>query len=156
MPPALSAMAIAPAPEAAPAAAAGQLQPPAQQVRWAPASAATLRQLVALLAAHEPDLRDLLLGLCKRRHFAAHRRDLPPHPEGPQGTFAVIVPMVTTAIAKDAFYNCTFLSEIALPPNLTKIGQSAFQRCTFLSEITLPPNLNEIGRSTLYSTGARP
>jgi len=32
---------------------------------WAPASAATLRRVVALLAAHEPDLKDLLLELCQ-------------------------------------------------------------------------------------------
>ena len=46
-----------------------------------PASAATLRQLVALVAAHELDLKNHFLGLYKRRHVAAHKRELPQHPE---------------------------------------------------------------------------
>ena len=63
-PPAM-AMAIALAAKVAPAAAAeGQLRPPGQQMQ-APASAAALGQLVALLAAHELDLKDFVLGLCK-------------------------------------------------------------------------------------------
>jgi len=49
-------------------------------------AAAALRQLVALLGAHELDLKDVVLGLCHRRHGASHTRELPPHPEGPLGT----------------------------------------------------------------------
>ena len=52
----------------------------------ASASAATLQRLVTLIAEHEPDLRDLLLGLCQRRmdevwHVAASKDELPPHPD---------------------------------------------------------------------------
>ena len=127
-----------------------QLQPLAQQ--WRPStSAATLQQLVALLTAHEPDLTDRLLELCKRRHSAAHKRQLPPHPEGPLRTFAVTVPKGTTQIAKGAFWRCPSLTEITLPPALTKIGQGAFQDCTSLAEITLPPTLTEIGKGAFQS-----
>ena len=137
--PAPPAMAMPPAAEAAPAAAGGQLQPPA------PASAATLRQLVALLAAHEPDLKDLLLGLCKPRYVAAHKRELPPHPEGPMGTFAVTVPEGTKVIEPHAFEGCASLAEITLPPALAAIGGRAFLGCTALAEITLPPQFVAIG-----------
>ena len=129
----------------------------------APASAATLQRLVTLIAEHEPDLRDLLLGLCQRRmdevwHVAASKDELPPHPEGPKKdrlgrlTFAVTVPkggfFRTTTMKRQAFAGCSSLAEIALPPNLTEIGEFAFQGCTSLSEITLPPNLTEIRAST--------
>ena len=60
-------MAMAPVAKVAPAEPQGQLQPPV--------AAATLRWLVTLLAAHEPDLKDVLLGLCKPRYVAAHKRE---------------------------------------------------------------------------------
>jgi len=64
------------APNQAPAAAAeGQLLAPAQQV-WPPTSAAALRQLVRALGIHEPDLKDLLLGLCKPRYCATQKSEL--------------------------------------------------------------------------------
>ena len=106
-----------------------------------PASAAALQQLVALLAAHEPDLTDHLLELCKPRHCAAHKRELPPHPEGKMGTFAVKVPEGTKVIVFQAFLYCTSLTEITLPAALTEIRAQAFMGCTSLAEITLPPAL---------------
>ena len=111
---------------------------PAQQ-QVARASAAALQQLVALLAAHEPDLKDLLLGLCQRRHVAAHKDALGPHPEGPMATFTVTVPEGTAEIDMRGFGNCEGLSQVTLPPSLTAIGDSAFFCCTSLAKITLPP-----------------
>ena len=93
---------------------------------WAPASAATLRLLVALIAAHEPDLGDLLLDLCQRRHVAASKDELPRHPEGPFGTFVVTIPTGTIVMKARAFMGCSSLTEITLPPTLTKIGSQAF------------------------------
>ena len=112
---------------------------------WAPASAATLRLLVALIAAHEPDLGDLLLDLCQRRHVAASKDELPRHPEGPFGTFVVTIPTGTIAMEAQAFSGCTSLTAITLPPTLAEIGSKAFLGCTSLAEITLPPTLAEIG-----------
>ena len=114
-----------------------------------PAAAATLRQLVALLGAHEPDLTDLLLGLCKPWHVAAHKRELPPHPAGPLGTYAVTIPAGTTKIARESFLYLTSLTEIALPPTPTEIRGESFMGCTSLAEITLPPILTEIGQGGL-------
>ena len=120
-------------------AAAGQLQPPTQQERSV--SAAALQQLVALVTAYEPDLNDLLLGLCKPWHTAAHKRDLPPHPAGPLGTFAVTVPEGSTEVGRWAFHGCSSLTKITLPPTLTGVRAQAFEDCTSLAEITLPPAL---------------
>ena len=106
---------------------------------WAPASAATLRLLVALIAAHEPDLGDLLLDLCQRRHVAASKDELPRHPEGPFGTFVVTIPTGTIAMKARAFMGCSSLTEITLPPTLAEIGSQAFEGCSSLAEITLPP-----------------
>ena len=83
---------------------------------------AHFKVLAARRAAHEPDLKDLLLGLCNPRHVAAYGRELPPHPEGPLGTFAVMLPKETATIYMDAFRGCSSLAEITLPPALTSIG----------------------------------
>ena len=107
-------------------------------------SAAALQQLLAQLTAHEPDLTDHLLDLCEPRHTAAHRRELPPHPEGPMGTFTVTVPRGTTEIGWQAFWGCTSLTGITLPPTLAAIRGGGFFGCTSLT-ITLPPALTEIG-----------
>ena len=84
----------------------------------APASAATLRQLVTLLGAHEPDLEDHLLGHCKPRYSAAHQRELPRDPAGPLGMFVVVDPQATTEIGRWAFKDCLSLVEITLPPTV--------------------------------------
>ena len=81
----------------------------------------------AKVAAHEPDLKDILLGLCKPRYVAAHKRELPPHPEGPLRTFTV--PMGTTEIARDAYQGCTPFVESTLPPTIAQIGTWAFAGC---------------------------
>ena len=83
-------MAMALVAKVAPAAAAaeGQLQQPPPGRGCCDALAAG-----ALLTAHEPDLKDLLLDLSKPWHVAAHKGELPQHPEGPlETTFPVTVP----------------------------------------------------------------
>ena len=139
---------VAPADAAAESQPQPPVQPRAQPGR--PPSAAALWRVVALLAAHETDLSDLLLGLCKPRHVAAHKRELPQHREVPLGTFAVTVPKATANIAKEAFKGCSSLTEITLPPNLTNNGGIAFCGCTSLIDIALPPKLTEIGGYAFY------
>jgi hypothetical protein len=43
-----------------------------------------------------------------------------------------------------AFYKCTNLSTVSLPPNLEIIGESAFRDCSSLTSITLPNSLKSI------------
>jgi hypothetical protein len=133
---------------------------------------ATLQRLVNTLGRHEPDLRDLLFELvCMPRHLARCAAELPANPAGVLGTFAVMVPTGTTAIARDAFTKCAGLAQVTLPATVVAIEagawvdfdedddeeedeeededrgefRGAFSSCQSLSEIVLPPNLTEIG-----------
>ena len=149
--PAPPAMAMALVAKVAPAAAAaeGQLQQPPPG-RGASGCCDALAA-GALLTAHEPDLKDLLLDLSKPWHVAAHKGELPQHPEGPlETTFPVTVPKGTPKIAKEAFYRCSSLTEITLPPTLTEIGEYTLMGCSSLAKITLPPGLTAIGGSAFY------
>ena len=129
---------------------------------------ATLQRLVNTLGRHEPDLRDLLFELvCMPRHLARCAAELPANPAGVLGTFAVMVPTGTTAIARDAFTKCAGLVQVTLPATVIAIEagawvdfdedddadededggefRGAFSDCQSLSEIVLPPKLAEIG-----------
>ena len=50
-----------------------------------------------------------------------------------------------TSIGKEAFSNCTGLTEITIPDSVTSIGEQAFSRCTSLTEITIPDSVTSIG-----------
>ena len=54
---------------------------------------------------------------------SASKDELPPHPEGPLGTFVVTVPMGTIAIEAHAFFDCSSLTEITLPATFVEIGR---------------------------------
>jgi len=45
---------------------------------------------------------------------------------------------VVTAIAKNAFADCSQITKITVPDSVTSIGESAFKGCSSLEEITLP------------------
>ena len=51
----------------------------------------------------------------------------------------------TTAIASQAFYECSGITVLRLPNSLLYIGDYAFQKCTSLTYLNLPGNLKAIG-----------
>lgn len=53
-----------------------------------------------------------------------------------------------TAIAEDAFANCTNLTAVSIPSTITSIGSEAFSGCAGLSSITIPSGVTEINAST--------
>ena len=55
-----------------------------------------------------------------------------------------------TIIGKDAFKNCSTLTEIILPKTLTTIDDFAFSRCTSLESITLPNSVGTIGSGAFW------
>jgi hypothetical protein len=50
-----------------------------------------------------------------------------------------------TSLAYYAFYGCSELTSISLPPTIESIGTGAFMYCTALESITLPQNLKTLG-----------
>lgn len=50
-----------------------------------------------------------------------------------------------TQIRDNAFFSCSSLKQISLPPTIREIGHHTFYACTALESIVLPDNLKEIG-----------
>ena len=67
---------------------------------------------------------------------------------------SVTIPENVTTIEREAFKDCTLLSEVNLPDSLVKIELEAFMNCTNLKHIYLPPNcLNEAGDDIFANAG---
>ncbi len=65
-----------------------------------------------------------------------------------------VVPAKVTAIANNAFLNCTQLTSIVLPDAVTSIGESAFNGCSSLASINIPSSLTTIGDNAFYNNHA--
>ena len=59
-----------------------------------------------------------------------------------------------TAIANNAFLNCSNLTSVVLPDGVTSIGESAFQGCSSLASINMPASLTTIGDNAFYEARA--
>ena len=55
-----------------------------------------------------------------------------------------------THIADDAFNGCTFLQDIAFPPQITSIGARAFNACYYLRSLLLPSSITNIGEEAFH------
>ena len=67
-------------------------------------------------------------------------------------TSAIIPPTVTadgwtftvTAIGEKAFYKCTSLTEVVIPPTVKQVGQLAFYNCTGITSINIPASVEQL------------
>lgn len=57
---------------------------------------------------------------------------------------------LVTEIDADAFYDCSSLTSVMLPPSITTIGSSAFAGCASLRYISMPDSVTEIGEEAFY------
>ncbi len=64
------------------------------------------------------------------------------YPGGKAGGYTV--PLSVTAIYDYAFYYCTALTDISLPPSLQSIGWGAFEQCDGLVNLTIPASVAQI------------
>lgn len=58
-------------------------------------------------------------------------------------------PSSLTQISDHAFYQCTSLSSLTIPPSLQMIGNNAFRQCSSLKSVNLPSSLTSLMNSIL-------
>ena len=63
----------------------------------------------------------------------------------------IAIPDSLTSIGASAFYRCSSLTSITIPDSVTNIGFSAFSGCSSLTSITIPDGVTSIGDYTLYN-----
>ena len=57
----------------------------------------------------------------------------------------VVIGAGVSGIGKNAFYECTSLSDVSIPDTVTVIGDSAFYKCNALTGISIPDSVTAIG-----------
>lgn len=62
----------------------------------------------------------------------------------------MVIPEGTETLGS-AFYNCSGLTEIAVPASISAIGNSAFSGCKALTKVTLNEGLKSIDNSAFYN-----
>lgn len=60
----------------------------------------------------------------------------------------IAIPNTVKTIGASAFYSCRNLTNVTIGKGVTSIGDSAFQNCTSLTSITIPNNVTSIGWHT--------
>ena len=58
-----------------------------------------------------------------------------------------------TAIADEAFEDCTLITSATIPEGVTSIGDQAFRLCSTLTSVTLPESLSSMGSSCFSGAG---
>lgn len=62
----------------------------------------------------------------------------------------IILPNSITKIDEAAFSGCTSLLNVTIPSSVTVLGYNAFQNCTALTECLLPNSVTQIGNYPFY------
>ena len=78
--------------------------------------------------------------------FSKDTKTLITCPEGKVGKYSI--PKGVRTIGREAFYNCSTLTEIKIPEGVATIGFGAFEDCKKLKEITIPNSVKSIGEYT--------
>ena len=66
---------------------------------------------------------------------------------------SITIPPSVKKIGKNAFSGCSNLTSITIPPSVTEIGNDAFRGCSSLTSISIPPSVTKIGdRAFRYCT----
>lgn len=87
------------------------------------------------------------------RHLHAEQDSVGPYMfAGMEGLTSLVLPAATRHLADGAFYGCTRLDTLVLPPDLISIGRRTFARCTRLQALTLPATVRHIGSEAFYGT----
>ena len=69
----------------------------------------------------------------------------------PNGLTIYSIPDGVTSIEKQAFHNCSNLTNITIPDSVTSIGDAAFFGCSSLTSITIPDSVTSIGYGVFES-----
>ena len=61
-----------------------------------------------------------------------------------------------TSVGDYAFFHCTEITSVSLPPSVTSIGERAFENCVRLSSVTIPTNVASIAYCAFWGCGSLP
>lgn len=74
----------------------------------------------------------------------------PPWAKAVSSIKKIVIQEGVTTIGKDAFDNCTALTELVIANSVTSIGKSAFNHCSSLTALTIPDGITSIGDAAFY------
>ncbi len=64
----------------------------------------------------------------------------------------IVLPPALTSIPAGCFYGCSSLKSVSMLPTLSSIGEQAFAGCNALTEFRIPAGISSIGNSAIPST----
>ena len=63
---------------------------------------------------------------------------------------SVTIPPSVRNIGYDAFFDCRGLTSVTIPDGVTSIGESAFSQCSGLTSVTIPSSVTSLGGYSFY------
>lgn len=89
---------------------------------------------------------ELIIG-CKGTIIPSSVKSIGEYAFATSGLTSITIPNTITAIGKNAFYDCSDLTQVDCRANISTIPESAFQNCTSLTSILFNGYLFEIGKT---------